>query len=42
MTHMDMNEKEIETNRDTLDKLMKECPDITSPAMMDIFIRICG
>ena len=31
-----MNEKEKETNRDNLDKVIEECPDFTSPAIWSI------
>ena len=37
MIHMYMNENETKTDWDTLDKLLQECPDITSPAMVEDF-----
>ena len=33
--HRDINENETETNNYTLDKFIKECPGIKSPAMME-------
>ena len=30
-----MNKNEAETNRNTLDELIEECPDNTSPDMME-------
>ena len=35
MIHRDVNPNENETNRDTLDKVIEECSDIKSPAMME-------
>ena len=31
----DINENEAETNQDTLDNVIEECPDITSTGMME-------
>ena len=35
MIHLDIHENETETDQDTLDNLIEEFPDITSPDMME-------
>ena len=39
VVHINMNEKETETTRDTLEELINECPDEKSPVVMEYCVN---